>query len=218
MRIIRCREPVNSVTHTAGALLAVVALVVLVYHAATAGKTLQVIGFSIFGASLVGMYVASALYHSLPLSPAGVVWLRRVDHLMVFVLIAGTYTPISLVALESPWRWIVLGIVWALALWGVVLKLSRAPTCEGWSAVLYVLMGLVSLIAAPPLLRILPVGGIAWIVAGGAVYIVGTVIMGLGRPKPFPGVIEAHELWHFFVIGGSACHFWVMLRYIVPLG
>lgn len=214
----RVREPVNSITHSVGIVFAVAALVLLVYLAVDTGNARLIVGFAIFGASLIAMYTASTLYHTLPLSPAGITRLRRIDHMMVFVLIAGTYTPIALVGLHGAWRWLVLGLVWGLASWGVVLKVCRPPTCRGTSGKLYVLMALVSLIAAPPLLRVLPVGAILWVVAGGAVYALGTIVLAHNWPRLRPGVFEGHELWHFFVLGGSVCHFWVMLRYIVPLG
>lgn len=216
-KLKRLREPVNGLTHLVGALLAVAALVVLVWLAVRAGAIEQVIGFGIFGVSLTALYTASALYHLLPLSAAGVERLRRLDHMMVFVLIAGTYTPVCLIALGGAWGWGLLGLIWALATGGIVLKICwmRAPI---WlSTLLYVVMGWVAVIAGPALFRALPIGGLLWIIAGGITYTVGALVFALDRPHLFPGRFDAHALWHVFVLGGSACHFWVMVRHIAPL-
>lgn len=211
----RLREPVSGLTHLAGVLLAVVGLVVLL--ATAAGRTDRLVAFGVFGFSLISLYSASTLYHLLPLSPPGVAWLRRVDHMTIFVLIAGTYTPICLLALDGAWRVGLLGLVWGLALLGVLLKLLWMDAPRWLSVALYLAMGWVAVVAAPAIFRALPAAGVAWILAGGVVYSVGAIIYGLKRPNLVPGVFGFHELWHLFVMAGSACHFWVMLRYIAPL-
>jgi hypothetical protein len=134
----RLREPVNGLTHLAGGLLACVGLLVLL---ASAGRTDQIVAFGIFGLSLVALYSASALYHLLPLSPTGVARLRRVDHMMIFVLIAGTYTPFCLLALDGAWRVGLLGVIWSLALCGVLLKIFWMGTPRWLSVALYLGMG-----------------------------------------------------------------------------
>ena len=209
----RLREPISGLTHLVGVVLAVVALVVLL--AATAGRVDQFVAFGIFGCSLIALYCASALYHLLPVSQAAVARLRRLDHMTIFILIAGTYTPICVLALEDGWG--LLGLVWTLALCGVVLKLLWMDAPRWLSVGLYLAMGWVALVAASAIFRAVPSGGIAWIVGGGLVYSAGALIYGLKRPNPVPGVFGFHELWHLFVMAGSACHFWVMLRYIAPL-
>lgn len=209
----RLREPISGLTHLVGVVLAVVALVVLL--AATAGRVDQFVAFGIFGCSLIALYSASALYHLLPVSQAAVARLRRLDHMTIFILIAGTYTPICVLALEDGWG--LLGLVWTLALCGVVLKLLWMDAPRWLSVGLYLAMGWVAVVAASAIFRAVPSGGIAWIVGGGLVYSAGALIYGLKRPNPVPGVFGFHELWHLFVMAGSACHFWVMLRYIAPL-
>jgi hemolysin III len=213
----RLREPVNGLTHAAGGVLAFVGLFVLVASAASAGRMDQIVAFGIFGISLVALYIASSLYHLLPLSPAGVARLRKLDHVAIFVLIAGTYTPFCLLALDGGWRWGVLAIAWGLALCGASLKLlwMEAPRCL--SVLLYLGMGWVAVAAVPALLRTLPAGGMAWVLAGGLTYSAGALVYGLKRPNPIPGAFGFHELWHLFVVAGSACHFWAVLRYLVPL-
>jgi hemolysin III len=211
------REPVNGLTHLAGGLLASIGLILLLGMATRAGRTDQFVAFGIFGFSLIALYTASALYHLLPLSPAGVARLRRMDHMSIFLLIAGTCTPFCLLALDGGWRVGLLAIVWALALCGILLKLFWMDTSRWFSVALYLGMGWVALVAAPALFRAVPAGGMAWVLAGALVYSVGALIYGLKRPNPIPGVLGFHELWHLFVIAGSACHFWAVLGYIAPL-
>lgn len=214
----RWREPVNGIIHLAGALLALVALGFLVGMAAAYGKALHLVAFLIFGLSLVALYTSSALYHLLPLSARGIERLRRLDHIMIFFLIAGTYTPFGLIALHGGWRWGILGTVWGLAFAGMILKFVWMDAPVWLSTALYLLQGWVAVAALPVLLQVLPAGGFFWLTLGGIVYSVGAVIFALDRPIIRRGVFEAHELWHVFVLVGSACHVWTIGRYLSPLG
>jgi hemolysin III len=213
----KLREPVNGLTHLVGGLLASVGLVVLLAKAASGERVEQIVAFGVFGFSLIALYTASALYHLLPLSAAGVARLRRIDHMTIFLLIAGTYTPFCLLALDGGWRVGLLGLVWSLALCGILLKFLWMDAPRWLSVVLYLGMGWVALVAAPALFRAVPAGGMAWVLAGGLVYSAGALIYGLKRPNPIPGVLGFHEVWHLFVMAGSACHFWAVLGYIAPL-
>jgi hemolysin III len=213
----RLREPVNGLTHLVGAVLAFAGLIVLLARATSTGRVDQFVAFGIFGLSMVALYSASALYHLLPLSPPGIARLRRVDHMMIFVLIAGCYTPVCLLVLQGSWRWGLLGLVWGLALCGVVLKFLWMGGPRWLSVTLYLGMGWLIVVTIPALSRAVGLEGIAWSVAGGLIYSVGALIYVLKRPNPIPGVFGFHELWHLFVIAGSACHFWVMLRCFAPL-
>jgi hemolysin III len=211
----RLREPVSGLTHLAGVLLALIALIVLLTRAA--GRLDQLVAFGIFGLSLIALYSASALYHLLPVSPAATARLRRLDHITIFILIAGTYTPVCVLALEGGWRAGLLGLVWTLALCGVALKLLWMESPRWLSVGVYLAMGWLAVIAASAIFRAIPYGGIAWILGGGLVYSAGALIYALKRPNLVPGVFGFHELWHLFVLAGSACHFWAMLRYIAPI-
>ena len=213
----RLREPVSGLTHLAGALLALVALGVLLAGAAGEGRVDQFVAFGIFGCSLVALYGASALYHLLPVSPAAVARLRRLDHMTIFILIAGTYTPICVLALEGGWSTGLLVLVWALAFGGIFVKVFWMDAPRWLSVGLYLAMGWVAVVAASAILKAVPPGGIAWILGGGLVYSAGAVIYGLKRPNLIPGKFGFHELWHLFVLGGSACHFWAMFFYIAPI-
>lgn len=213
----RLRDPVNGLTHLAGVILAVVGLGMLLATAASAGRVDQLVAFGIFGLSLIALYLASSLYHLLPLSPAGVARLRRLDHVAIFVLIAGTYTPFCLLALEGGWRWGLLALIWGLALCGVLLKLLWMGAPRWLSVILYLGMGWIAVVAAPALLQAVPAAGMAWVLAGGLVYSAGALVYGFKRPNLIPGTFGFHELWHLFVVAGSACHFWAVLRYVAPL-
>jgi hemolysin III len=194
-----------------------VGLVVLLATAASAGRADQLVAFGTFGLSLIALYCASALYHLLPLSPRGVARLRRVDHMMIFVLIAGTCTPFCLLALDGGWRAGLLILIWGLALCGILLKLLWMGASRWLSVALYLGMGWVAVIAAPALFRSVPTGGMAWVLGGGLVYSAGALIYGLRRPNLLPGVFGYHEVWHLCVMAGSACHFWAVLHYVAPL-
>jgi hemolysin III len=211
----RLREPVSGLTHLAGVLLALVALIVLLTRAG--GRLDQLVAFGIFGLSLIALYSASALYHLLPVSPAATARLRRLDHMTIFILIAGTYTPVCVLALEGGWRAGLLGLIWTLALCGVALKLLWMEAPRWLSVGVYLAMGWLAVIAASAIFRAIPYGGIAWILGGGLVYSAGALIYALKRPNLVPGVFGFHELWHLFVLAGSACHFWAILRYIAPI-
>lgn len=213
----RLREPVSGLTHLVGVLLALAAVGVLLARASGEGRVDQFVAFGVFGFSLVALYGASSLYHLLPVSPPAIARLRRWDHMMIFVLIAGTYTPICVLALRGSWGIVLLGLVWTLALCGVALKLLWMDAPRWVSVGLYLGMGWLAVIAASAIFQAVPPGGIAWILGGGLVYSAGAVIYGLKWPNLVPGKFGFHELWHLFVLAGSACHFWAMLRYIAPI-
>jgi hemolysin III len=215
--IRRFREPDNGLTHLAGVLLALVALGVLTGLALGAGSARAVVAFAVFGLSLVALYTASTLYHALPLGPVGVARLQRLDHTMIYVLIAGSYTPLCLLALHGGWRWGLLGAIWGLAAVGVALKVAWRAAPIWFSPTLYVAMGWLALAAAPAFRTAIPLAGQGWLLAGGIVYTLGTAIYALERPRLRPGVFGSHALWHLLVIGGSACHVWAVARYLTPL-
>ena len=181
------------------------------------GSAMALVALVVFGLSQVALYTASTLHHSLSLSPRAHARLLRLDCAMVVVLIAGTYTPVCLLALRGIWRWGLLGAVWGLTAIGLVL-ITRWMDAPQWiSTTCYVALGWIGLLAAPALFHALPRAGFAWMLAGGLVYTVGALIFLFDRPNPFPGVFGSHALWHCFVLGGSGCCFWLIVRYAVPL-
>jgi hemolysin III len=215
--IRRFREPDNGLTHLAGAALALAASGLLLGLALRTGSSRHVVAFAVFGASLVGLYTASALYHALPLGPVGVARLRRLDHMAIFVLIAGSYTPFCLVAFHGAWRWGLLAAIWALAAGGIALKVGWMHAPAWPSFALYLGMGWLSVLAIPAFLAAVPLAGLAWVAAGGLVYTAGAVVFATERPRLYPGVFGSHALWHLCVLAGSACHVWAVARYLTPL-
>lgn len=209
------KEPISCYSHLLGALLSIVGLVALIVQ--SAGSPWHVVGFSVYGASLILVYSASTIYHWLALSPRGDDLLKRFDHAAIFVLIAGTYTPVCLVILRGGWGWSLFGVVWGLALAGVALKLFVAHLPRWSTATLYVGMGWVAVVAVVPLVRNLHLGGLMWLLAGGILYTLGAVIYAVRRPDPFPHVFGFHEVFHLFVLAGSMIHFAFMMRYIAPV-
>ncbi|MDY0222184.1 MAG: hemolysin III family protein [Desulfobacterium sp.] len=208
------REPINAFSHMAGAIFSVIGLTLLVVEAALKAGVWHIVSFSIFGFALVLMYTASTLYHALHLSPAGLLRLKRFDHIMIFMLIAGTYTPICLVPLRGPWGWTLFGTVWGIALAGVIIKLLFINIPRWVSTAIYLIMGWLCVVAIYPLLVTLSAGCLFWLGLGGFFYTLGAVIYGLKRPNPWPDIFGFHEIWHFFVLAGSFCHFWVVFRYL----
>jgi len=209
------KDPISGFSHLAGAVLSVVALVVLlslsIYHA----TVWHIVSFSVYGASMILLYLASAAYHIFPLQEKGTRILKKIDHVMIFMMIAGTYTPFCLVPLRGGWGWSIFGVVWGIAILGIFFKLFFIHTSRWISTILYIIMGWISVVAIYPIVINIPAGGVVWLVAGGVSYTVGAVVYATKKPDPLPGVFGFHEIWHLFVLGGSFCHFMVMLRYLV---
>ena len=204
------KDPVSGFTHLAGALLALAGTLVLVVPAFRQGETVKAVSFLIFGLSLILLYSASATYHLLRLDDKGNRVLRRIDHMMIYILITGTYTPICLVALRGAWGWSLLSVIGGLAVSGIILTLFVLNKPRWVTVSIYITMGWMALAAFVPLVKALPLGGVVWIVMGGVFYTVGAVIYARKKPDPFPGVFGFHEIWHLFVMAGSMSHYWVM--------
>ncbi|MEX2501604.1 MAG: hemolysin III family protein [Trueperaceae bacterium] len=210
------REPVNALTHAAGVVLGAVGTVVLLFLAD--GDPWRTFSAVVYGLSMIVLYLASTLLHALRVGADTLRRLRILDHAAIFVLIAGSYTPIALVTLQesSPWvGWTVFAVVWGLATLGVLFKLVWIGAPRWISTGLYLGMGWLAVVAIGPLLAALPGAAIAWLVAGGVVYSLGAVVYATQRPDPFPNRFGYHEIWHLFVLAGSACHFVLIARYVV---
>ncbi len=209
------KDPVSCLTHLAGAVLAVVCTVLLLVAATRDANARYIVGFAVFGTTLVLQYVASTVYHMVRASERTTRILRRIDHMMIFVLIAGTYTPVCLVPLYGAWGWTLLGLVWGIAVAGVVLKIFWLHAPRWLSTALYMGMGWLVLIALVPLVKAVSVSAFALLVAGGGFYTLGAVMYAAKWPPlPFRW-FGFHELFHVFVLGGSACHALFMFR-LVP--
>lgn len=202
-------ELFNSITHLVGSVLAVAGTAVLITLAAVYGPgcARRITALAVYGTMLVLLYLSSTLYHSFRGRAKKV--FHVFDHCAIYLLIAGTYTPLTLVTLEGTWGWVLFGIVWALAAVGVVKDAVLHGRYRAVSVVLYVLMGWLVVIAFRPLRQALPAAGIWWLVAGGVVYTSGLVFYALSKR-----VSHAHGLWHLCVLGGSACHYVAVLRFV----
>lgn len=198
-------EIANALSHGLGFLLAVAALPLLVQSAARHGGTANVVAASLFAGTMIVLYFVSTLYHALPLGHAKR-WFNRLDHASIYLFIAGSYMPFLFGVLRGAWGWALFGVVWAAAALGVAAKLLDRLKHPLWSTGLYVAMGWVALVAAAPLYERMSAQGLAWLVAGGLSYTAGAIVF-LFDSK----VRYAHFVWHLFVMGGSASHFFAAL-------
>ncbi len=200
-------EIANSVTHGTGVGLSIAALVILIVFAARRGDVWKTVSFSIYGASLVILYLASTLYHSIP-RPGLKRFFRVLDHCSIFLLIAGTYTPVTIGVIRGPWGWTLFGVIWALALAGINLKIFALDKGNKISLAIYLLMGWLIVIAVKPLLEKLEPASLVWLLIGGACYTLGVIFFVL-KKMPYH-----HSVWHLFVLAGSICHFFAMLSLV----
>ena len=199
-------EIANSISHGLGLLLALVALPILVLAAIEVGSVRFIVGVSVFGGTMVLLYLASTLYHSMTHETAKQLF-RLFDHTAIFLLIAGTYTPFALGVLRGPWGWSLLAIVWTLAIIGITLKIRKRTRHSRISIVLYVIMGWLAVVAVKPMVMLIPVPGILLILAGGLAYTGGLAFFAAQRIR------YNHFIWHLFVIAGTTCHFFAVLWY-----
>lgn len=205
----------NTLTHFIGLLLAIPCAVMMIYEAVKYATVWHIVSLSIFGAAIIVLYAASTVYHMLPVSEKAVSILRRIDHMMIFVLIAGTYTPVCLVPLRGAWGWTLLSLVWGFAIGGIILKAFWMDAPRWLSTSIYVIMGWLVLFAFYPLTRAIPMEGVLTLLFGGIAYTVGAIIYGIKLPKLNFKLFGFHEIFHLFVMGGSFFHVLFMFRYVL---
>jgi hemolysin III len=197
-------EIANAITHGIGALLAVTALIILIVFSSSRGNAWHVVSYTIFGSTLVLLYTGSTLYHSLTNKTAKKVF-RIIDHSSIYLLIAGTYTPYTLTALRGPLGWVIFGIIWAMAVCGIIMKALWVGKHDRLSTFLYVVMGWMILISIKRLLIVLPHSSFVLLVLGGVTYTLGAILYSFDR------IPYNHPIWHLFVLGGSTLHFFSIL-------
>lgn len=205
------QEIANSITHGVATALSVAGLTLLVVLATFRGTALDIVSVAVYGTTLVLLYLASTLYHAIQ-HPGAKRVLKILDHAAIYLLIAGTYTPFTLISLKGPWGWSLFGTVWGLALAGVVFKLFFTGRFKALSTSLYVLMGWIIVVAVRPLALALPRPGLVLLLGGGIVYTLGVVFY-VQKRLPY-----SHAIWHGFVMAGSLCHFFAVLLYVLPGG
>ncbi len=200
-------ERFNSISHLIGAVAALVGLVIVVVAAARQGDPWKIVSFSVYGATLFFLYTVSTLYHSLRGRAKRI--FRKLDHYSIYFLIAGTYTPFTLVTLRGGWGWTIFGIIWGLAALGIALEALPQGGNRVLSVVVYVLMGWLVLVALEPLLEALPMAGFWWLLLGGLFYTGGLVFYFFDEK-----VRHFHGVWHLFVLAGSVCHYLTILFFV----
>ena len=215
---LKIKDPGSAITHFIGVLFALIGAIPLLLKASQRPGNVYLISMSIFMLSMVLLYAASTTYHSLDLSERANRILRKIDHMMIFVLIAGTYTPICLIVLQGTTGYRLLAVVWAIALGGIIIKACWI-TCPKWfSSILYIAMGWVCVLAFTKIVRALPLPAFIWLLAGGIIYTAGGIIYALklnifnSRHKNF----GSHEIFHLFVMAGSVCHY-IVMYYVLGL-
>ncbi len=201
-------ERLNAWTHLLGALLALAGAVWLLVLASAQGNPWKIVSVAVYGVTLLMLYSVSTLYHSVQGRTKTI--MRKLDHLSIYLLIAGSYTPFCLVTLRGPWGWSLFGVVWGLAVLGMLQELKPRSEARVLSIVIYALMGWIVLVAVEPLLARLGPQGFAWLAGGGVLYTVGIIFFALDSR-----LRHAHGIWHLFVIAGSVLHFVAILRYVI---
>jgi len=212
---LNLRQPFNGISHLIGAILSVAGLVWLVSDPESRTDAYHLVSVVLFGASLVSLYLSSSLYHLLSASMSTNVLLRKLDHIMIYILIAGSYTPICLVTLKDSVGPSLLAVIWLIALAGAIKDLFWIDAPRWVSSSIYVGMGWLCLIAFPQMIDALPGMAIFLLLLEGAVYTLGAVVYTIRWPNPFPMVFGFHGIWHIFVLGGSALHFAVVKGFVL---
>ncbi len=209
------REITSSITHLVGAVLAIIGTISLLIHSIPKGETARNAASLVFGISMIVLYSASASYHLIDEAKERIkLMMRRIDHMAIFVLIAGTYTPLCVLALDKPAGWILLIVAWSVAFFGFLMKIFWMNAPQWISSGLYVGMGWMSVFEIKSLSSALPPQGLFWLAAGGIIYTIGAFIYGLEKPRLNISWFGSHELFHLFVIAGTACHYIMVYRYV----
>ena len=208
------RDPISGLTHFIGIILSVIGTTVLLTRNEEPLTIYHTISFLIFGISMILLYTVSALYHWLPLSEKNLVFVRKIDHIMIFVFIAGSYTPVCLITLRDSWGLVILAIVWGLTVAGFFLKLFWIQAPRFLYTSIYLLMGWIIIAAILPLSKAMPWQGLIWLALGGVFYSTGAVIYAIKKPDPIPNVFGFHEIFHLFIMAGSFSIFWMIYKYV----
>lgn len=215
----KVRDLVSGLTHCIGAVLSLAGLVVLIVFAAIWGDSYDVVSFTIFGVGLFLLYLFSTLYHWLNISEKGIIIFKKFDHIMIYILIASSYTPICLGPLRGAWGWSIFGIIWGFAVLGTILTAVWIKAPRVFTTGIYIAMGWIVIVAIYPLIKVFNDANMSytlwWLVAGGIFYTIGGLIYALKWPKLNLKHFGFHEIFHIFVMLGSACHYWFILRYVL---
>lgn len=212
---LKIKDPISALTHFIGFVAVIPCFILLMQEAEREASVWHQWGFAVFGISLLLLYGASTIYHTLKLPQSKINILRRVDHMMIFVLIAGTYTPICLVSLHGKWGWTMLVLIWAFALAGILLKIFWMNAPRWLSTLIYVVMGWLAVVVFVPLEKAVSWQGVGLLLAGGIAYTAGAVIYALKKPNITFKNFGFHEIFHVFVMVGSSIHIAFMFQYVL---
>jgi len=211
----KMHHPVRGFLHGTAAVFSLAGMIALAVQ--TSSDLPRMFTMVIYGGSLVALFTTSSLYHSVPWKERWKKRMQRFDHSMIFLLVAGTYTPIAFNVLTSPWKWITLGVVWGIAIFGILQKMLL-PKVRNWlSFTLYMVMGWFAVIPVRELFDRLPLNAMVLLIVGGASYSVGMILLIAKRPQLFPSIFSYHEVFHVLVISGALLHFLMILIYVVPI-
>lgn len=214
--ITKVKDPGSALTHFIAMILAIIAAIPLLSKAGHDSEHMHISALAIFILSMIGLYAASTIYHTLDISPKINKLLRKIDHMMIFILIAGTYTPVCMIVLGDKTGWTMLTLVWGIAIVGILIN-ALWITCPKWfSSLIYIAMGWVCILAITKILSSMPRAGFMWLLAGGIIYTVGGIIYAMKLPffNSRHRYFGSHEIFHLFVMGGSLCHYVMMYRFV----
>lgn len=214
--ITKVKDPGSALTHFIAMILAIIAAIPLLSKAGHDSGHMHLSALAVFILSMIGLYAASTIYHTLDISPKINKLLRKIDHMMIFILIAGTYTPVCMIVLGDKTGWTMLTLVWGIAIVGILIN-ALWITCPKWfSSLIYIAMGWVCILAITKILSSMPRAGFMWLLAGGIIYTVGGIIYAMKLPflNSRHRYFGSHEIFHLFVMGGSLCHYVMMYRFV----
>lgn len=214
--IAKVKDPGSALTHFIAMILAIIAAIPLLSKAGHDSGHMRISALAIFILSMIGLYAASTIYHTLDISPKINKLLRKIDHMMIFILIAGTYTPVCMIVLGDKTGWTMLTLVWGIAIVGILIN-ALWITCPKWfSSLIYIAMGWVCILAITKILSSMPRAGFMWLLAGGIIYTAGGIIYAMKLPffNSRHRYFGSHEIFHLFVMGGSLCHYVMMYRFV----
>lgn len=215
MKKIKDNEPMSSLTHFLGLLLSIAGVVLIIVSAVKHSTPWHIVTFSIFGSSLILLYLASTAYHLVPKSSHHKKTFQKIDFSFIFLLIAGTYTPVLLLAIKGVWGWTILGIIWFIALFGIVIQALKIKISARINVALYLTMGWAIIFALPLLFKSLEKESLFWLFAGGLAYSLGVIFFAFDKIIPRTRWFGMHEIFHIFVMAGSFSHFWLMYKYLM---
>ncbi|HSM24328.1 MAG TPA: hemolysin III family protein [Anaerolineaceae bacterium] len=209
---IKLREPINAITHLLAAGISTIGLLVLLYFGW--GQPIKLITFLVYGISLILLFSASGLYHAVSTKDSTIMILRKFDHSAIYLLIAGSYTPICIYFFEGFWQYGMIALIWFLAIVGILIKIFIIKSPRWVTAGIYLLMGWLSILGVEEIIRSMPAAAISWLVMGGLMYTIGAIIYITKKLDFKPGIFGFHEVWHIFVILGAFFHYYLILRFI----